>query len=193
MKKTKTLKFLKIPLSIFIFCMMLSGFAYAQGKKITGVISDLKTAAPVAGATVTVKGTGKATVTDNAGRYSIQAAPGDVLIVTFTGRVSKEIKVGASGEINLMLEEDFNKLDEVVVIGYGSAKKRNVVGATDIISAKGAGATTSTNPAQLLIGKAAGVQVIQSNGTPGADAQIIIRGTGSFTSVEVELEDIAAA
>lgn len=60
----------------------------------------------------------------------------------------------------------------------------SVVGATDIVSVKEAGATTSTNPAQLLIGKAAGVQVIQSNGTPGADEQIIIRGTGSFTSVD---------
>ena len=184
MQKTNTLKLLKVPLSIFIFCMMLSGFAYAQGTKITGVISDNKTGAPIAGATVTVKRTGKATVTNNAGSYSIQAAPGDVLVVTFTGRLSKEIKVGASGEINVTLEEDFNKLEEVVVIGYGRAKKRNVVGATDVILAKDAGATTSTNPAQLLIGKAAGVQVIQSNGTPGADAQIIIRGTGSFTSVD---------
>jgi len=184
MQKTKTLKLLKAPLWIFISCMMLSSFAYAQGPKITGVISDKKSAAPIAGATVAIKGTSKATVTDNAGRYSIQAVPGDILVVTFTGRGSKEIKVGSSGEMNVVLEEDFSKLDEVVVIGYGTSKKRNVVGATDIISAKEAGATVSTNPSQLLIGKAAGVQVIQSNGTPGADAQIIIRGTGSFTSVD---------
>ena len=129
MQKTKKLTLLKVPLWIFISCMMLSSFAYAQGTKITGVISDKKSAAPVAGATVTVKGTGKATATDDAGRYSIQAAPGDVLVVSFAGRLSKEIKVGSSSEMNVVLEEDFNKLEEVVVIGYGTQKKKLVTGA----------------------------------------------------------------
>jgi TonB-linked SusC/RagA family outer membrane protein len=75
-------------------------------------------------------------------------------------------------------------LDDVVVIGYGTARKKDVVGSLDVVSVKEAGSTSSTNPSELLIGKAAGVQVVQANGVPGADAQIIIRGTGSFTGVE---------
>jgi TonB-linked SusC/RagA family outer membrane protein len=179
--KKETLRFL---LCTMISVFLLSFSALAQTAKIKGTITDQRTAAPVAGVSIKIKGSSNNTVTDESGRFNINAAPGDILEITSVGYKAREVKVEGNGDIILQLQEEFTKMDEIVVIGYGSAKKRNVVGATDIVSVKEAGATTSTNPAQLLIGKAAGVQVIQSNGTPGADAQIIIRGTGSFTSVD---------
>ena len=183
MKRSK-MKTLQLLLCTMISVFLLSYSALAQTAKIKGTITDQRTATPVAGVSVKIKGSNTNTVTDESGRFNINAAPGDILVITSVGFKAREVKVEGNGDITLQLQEEFTKMDEIVVIGYGTAKKRNVVGATDIVSVKEAGATTSTNPAQLLIGKAAGVQVIQSNGTPGADAQIIIRGTGSFTSVD---------
>ena len=180
MQKTKTLRLLKVPLSIFIFCMMLSSFAHAQVTKITGVISDKKSAAPVAHATVAVKGTGRVTITDDAGRYSIQAAPGDIVIVTFAGKISKEIKVGSSGEMNVVLEEAFSKLDEVVVIGYGSQKKKLVTGATSQVKGEDLARLNTTNALQALQGQAAGVNITSTSGQPGGGFKVNIRGVGTI-------------
>ncbi|OQP58958.1 SusC/RagA family TonB-linked outer membrane protein [Niastella vici] len=167
-----------------ISVLLLSYSALAQTAKIRGTITAERTATAVPGVSVKIKGSSINAVTDESGHFNINAAPGDILVITSVGFKPREVKVEGNGEITLQLQEEFTKMDEVVVIGYGTAKKRNVVGALDIVSTKEAGATTSTNPSQLLIGKSAGVQIIQSNGTPGADAQIIIRGTGSFTSVD---------
>ncbi len=96
----------------------------------------------------------------------------------------KQVTVGNNNNLNVRLDATADNLQTVVVIGYGTTSKRELVGSASIVSAKSAGATTVTNPAQLLIGKAAGVQVLNSSGVPGSGAQIIIRGTGSFTSVD---------
>jgi TonB-linked SusC/RagA family outer membrane protein len=180
MKKTKTQKLLKVPLWIFISCMMLSSLAYAQETKITGKISDQKSAAPVVGATVAVKGTKKATATDETGRYTILAVPGDLLIVTFAGKVSKEVKVGASGQINVVLEEYISKLDEVVVIGYGVQKKKLVTGATSQVKGEDLAKLNTTNALQALQGQAAGVNITSTSGQPGGGFKVNIRGVGTI-------------
>ena len=183
MKRSKK-KTLQLLLCTMISVFWLSNSALAQTAKIKGTITSQRTDTPVPGASVKVKGGNTNTVTDESGRFIINAASGDILIISSVGFKTQEVKVEGTGDITLQLPEEFTKMDEIVVIGYGTAKKRNVVGATAVVVAKEAGATTSTNPSQLLIGKAAGVQIIQSNGTPGADAQIIIRGTGSFRNVD---------
>jgi TonB-linked SusC/RagA family outer membrane protein len=180
MQKTKTQKLLKVRLWIFISCMMLSSLAYAQETKITGKISDQKSAAPVVGATVAVKGTKKATATDETGRYTILAAPGNVLVVTFAGKVSKEIKVGASGQINVVLEEYISKLDEVVVIGYGVQKKKLVTGATSQVKGEDLAKLNTTNALQALQGQAAGVNITSTSGQPGGGFKVNIRGVGTI-------------
>lgn len=93
------------------------------------------------------------------------------------------LKPGATLTLSVRLVKTVAALSDIVVIGYGTAKKKNVVGAFNVVTVKEAGAVNATNPSQLLIGKAAGVQVLQSSGSAGADAQIIIRGTGSFTDI----------
>ncbi len=154
------------------------------GGKIRGKITDKASGDPVHGATVSVKGTKTSVATDEGGAFTIDASPGQTLTITAIGFAKSEIKIDNAGPVYLSMDKEAGKLDEVVVIGYGTAKKRDVVGAVDVVDTKEAGATTSTNPSELLIGKSAGVQVVQSSGTPGADAQIFIRGSGSFTSVE---------
>jgi TonB-linked SusC/RagA family outer membrane protein len=170
------------------FCwLLLQGhIAFAQDgdRRISGRVVDKATGEPLQGVTISLRKGGAATTSDVGGNFSIQVRPGQDLLISLVGYGRQEVKVGESAMINISLEKDFSKMDEVVVIGYGTARKRDVVGALDMVAAKDAGATTSTNPSQLLIGKSAGVQVVQSDGSPGADAQIIIRGTGSFTSVD---------
>lgn len=92
------------------------------------------------------------------------------------------LKNGATITFAVKLARSTSTLNDIVVIGYGTAKRKNVVGSFNVVSIKEVGNTAATNPSQLLIGKAAGVQVVQSGG-PGADAQILIRGTGTFTDV----------
>jgi TonB-dependent starch-binding outer membrane protein SusC len=188
MKQFRKMRKWKSLLWGIISCFMLMAQMNAQGqqpgsRKISGKITA-KTGEAIPGATVTVKGTTNSVLTDQDGHFVINAATGQTLIVSSIGFGKTEIKVGSSDAVNFSLEKEFNKLDEVVVIGYGTAKKKDVVGSVDIISTKDAGNTAATNPSELLIGKSAGVQVVQANGTPGADAQILIRGTGSFTSVD---------
>lgn len=181
---TSAILYLAIAISLLMPSLIFAQSSSEQiSKEIKGKITN-ENSVPIAGATVNVKGTGINSVTDEAGGFSIRLPEGKkVLLVSYVGYLEKEINTGNANFINVSMESTASKLNEVVVIGYGTAKKRNVVGALDVVSAKSAGATTATNAEELLIGKAAGVQVVNSSGVPGAGAQIIIRGTGSFSDV----------
>ncbi|MDO3628206.1 TonB-dependent receptor [Mucilaginibacter sp. BT774] len=176
---TKFLIFIGMTLSI----IMISQQGFSQTGKISGKVSGKDDGLPIPGVTVKVKGTTQITSTNSDGSYSINAAPGNTLIFNFVGYDQKEIIVTASGTLDVALSKSMNNLNEVVVIGYGTARRKDLVSSVDVVAAKDAGANTSTSPAQLLIGKAPGVQVVQANGVPGSGAQIIVRGTGSFTNI----------
>ena len=171
----------------FIACVLVlvGNSAWAQStRKVSGKVTDKATGEVLSNATVTIKGSRTAFSTSASGAFTVDVPANATLVVTAVGYEQTEIKVGNSDNLSISLAKRDNKLDEVVVIGYGTAKKKDVVGSVESVAAKDAGNTTSTNPSQLLIGKAAGVQIVQASGTPGADAQILIRGTGSFTSVD---------
>lgn len=163
--------------------IMISLPGYSQMRKITGKVSGMDDGLPLPGVTIKVKGTSEATSTNIDGVYSINAAQGSTLIFSFIGYDQKEMVVPASGALDVALPKSTNNLNEVVVIGYGTSRRKDLVSSVDVVAAKDAGSTTSLSPAQLLIGKAPGVQVMQASGVPGSGAQIIIRGTGSFTNV----------
>ncbi|MDR6804928.1 TonB-linked SusC/RagA family outer membrane protein [Dyadobacter sp. BE34] len=149
-----------------------------------GKVSD-ENGGGLPGVSVRLKGTQLGTLTDASGNFEFEVGDQEaVLIFSFVGYKTQEVATGDRAVINISMVPDDKSLNEVVVIGYGSSRKQDVVGSVDIVASKDAGATTATNPSQLLIGKSAGVQVLQSNGTPGSDAQILIRGTGSFTGVD---------
>jgi len=180
MQKNKTLKRLKVPLWALISCIMLSTYAYAQTRKVTGIITDQKTAAAMAGATVMVKGTSRSTTTDGAGRFAIDAAPGDVLVITFVGHITQELKVEGSGELSVRLEEDYNKLEDVIVIGYGVQKKKLTTGANLQVKGDDIQKQSTTNALQALQGQAPGVQITTTSGQPGSGINVIIRGKGTI-------------
>jgi TonB-linked SusC/RagA family outer membrane protein len=154
---------------------------FAQKTVINGVVSDSRNES-IIGANVLIKGTTTGTITDFDGKFSIEASQGDVLVISYIGMNPKEIKVGSERNIRITLEEDTKALDEVVVIGYGSVKKRDVTTAITTVSTKDLDQRPIVSADQALQGKAAGVSVIKPNGLPGEGMVIRVRGTTSMNS-----------
>jgi TonB-linked SusC/RagA family outer membrane protein len=174
----------RIRLFFLLLAATLSSLAAdAQTKRITGIISS-DDGSRLQGVSVSVKGSSRGTTTDASGKFAINAAAGETLLFSSVGFEGKEVVVGNEDHLTLRLNSTAESLKSVVVIGYGTATKKQMVGSSSVVSSKDVGANTITNPAQMLIGKAAGVQVVNSSGVPGSSSQIIIRGTGSFTSVD---------
>ncbi|MDB5120110.1 MAG: TonB-dependent receptor plug [Sphingobacteriales bacterium] len=174
-------------LKLFTMALIISAFtltAFSQTIQITGTVTD-ESGGTLPGVSVRVKGSQTGTITDNQGAYAITVpSEQSSLVYTYIGFEVQEVVLRASKVINIILKGQTNSLNEVVVIGYGFSRKKELVGAVNVVSARDAGGTTATNPSALLIGKVAGLQVVQANGSPGADAQIIIRGTGSFKNID---------
>mgnify|MGYP003590967033 FL=1 len=154
---------------------------FAQKPNVTGVVVDVKDET-VIGATILVKGTKVGTVTDYDGKFSIQAQTGDVLVVSYVGMTTQEIPVETSKPLKIVLTDNTKALDEVVVIGYGAVKKRDVTTAITTISTKDLDQRPIVSADQALQGKAAGVSVIKPNGLPGEGMVIRVRGTTSMNS-----------
>jgi len=154
-------------------------FSFAQEKTVTGVVSDAL--GPLAGANVIVKGTNKGTTTDFNGGYSVKASLGDVLVFTYVGMDEMTITVGDSNTYNVTLQSGVN-LEEVVVVAYGVQKKEAITGSVGEVKSKDIEKITSGNVLQGLVGKVAGVQVINNNGMPGDPPVIRFRGIGSINA-----------
>lgn len=152
-----------------------------QTSKITGVVTD-DFGEPVIGATVRVKNANNGTITDVNGNYSVNAAKNAILVVSFVGYKTQEVAVKGKTLINITLIEDSQMLEETVVIGYGSVKKRDLTGAVSSLKSEDLLKTNPTTINQGLQGKLAGVNVAQSDGAPGAGVNIQIRGANSFTT-----------
>ncbi|TXG39826.1 TonB-dependent receptor [Seonamhaeicola maritimus] len=150
----------------------------AQTIKVTGVVTD-ETNMPLIGANVLVKGTSNGAVTDFDGNYAISVNQGEVLIFSSLGFQTKEVTVGANSTINVQLAEDAQALDEVVLIGYGSRKKSDVVTAVSTVDNDFLQAQPSADATRALQGSASGVTVVAS-ARPGGNSQIRIRGLGSI-------------
>ncbi|MEM0931312.1 MAG: TonB-dependent receptor [Bacteroidota bacterium] len=173
--KLKTKK-RKIGLSGLLFTLC-SFMAWSQ-QTITGTVSDSD--GPLAGASVVVKGTINGVSTDFDGNFSIEASPSDVLLISYIGYTPKEIPVGDQTQIDVNLEAG-NKLDEVVVIGYGTQRKSDLTGSVSSVSSEEITQIPTSRVDQVLQGRAAGVQVTQASGAPGAGTAIRVRGGNSIT------------
>ena len=154
---------------------------------IKGKVVDTK-GQPLPGAVVKVKGTQKAIATDINGQFTIDAEPGSVLVVSFTGYLTKEVTVSAETSLTIQLQEDNKSLQEVVVVGYGAVKKSDLTGSVSSIKSDdlNLGGTTA-NVGQAIQGKAAGVQVQQSNFAPGGGINITVRGGNSINTSNAPL------
>lgn len=172
-------------ISEFIMCFMLSLFsltAFAQ-IKITGTASDAETGEPLSFITIQVKGTTAGTTSDMDGNYSIEVPNRDaILVYSYIGYRSQEIKVGNQTHINIRLSEDVETLDEVVVVGYGVQNKRDVTGSIAKVGSEELMSVPTSSFDAALQGRAAGVQVTQTSGLAGSGAAIRVRGIASITA-----------
>lgn len=158
-----------------------------QSKKVSGVVTD-SAGEPIPGANVVQKGTTNGTSTDMDGKYTLDVPNNATLVVSFIGYTTKEIKVGSQSVLNISLDEEAIGLNEVVAIGYGYVKKKDLTGAISTVSADDMvlGGTVS-NAAQALQGKTAGVQVSQSSKAPGGTISVRVRGNNSISSTNEPL------
>ncbi len=156
--------------------------AYAQEKQVRGKVTD-KENLPLPGASVSVNGEKQVTLTDANGEFSIKV-PSDeaTLKVTFLGMKPQVISVAGKNYVTVSLSESTNKLDEVVIVGYGTVKRRDLTGSVASISGDDLLKSTPITVNQSLQGKLAGVEVQSNDGAPGAGVSIQIRGANSFSS-----------
>jgi len=156
---------------------------FAQNLQVTGSITSKTSGEPLAGATISIKGSNSATVADAKGNFAITVPKGGVLIASFTGMSPKEIIISTAGPVSIQLEDAMGSLNEVVVIGYGAKKRRELSTAVSSVSAKEITATPVADAAQALQGRVSGVTIVQNSGAPGGTGGtgIRIRGISSLT------------
>lgn len=150
-----------------------------EKRKITGVVKD-KQGEAIIGANVVVKGTTIGNMTDMDGKFSLEVPSNATLQISYIGYKSTEVPVGKQTFLNILLAEDTEMLEEVVVVGYGTTKRRDVVGSISKISSEDIVKIPSTNLAESLQGMSSGMMVTNNSGHPGSAPQIKIRGLNSI-------------
>ncbi len=155
--------------------------ALAQ-QTLQGTVKDAETGETLVGVTIMIKGTTQGTISDIDGNYSLEVQPASVVAFSYVGYQSIEETVGARTRIDVSLQPEAVMMDELVVVGYGSTKKRNVLGAVTKVDAKELTRIPVAGVDQALQGRAAGVQVTQNTGAPGEGVSVRIRGAGSISS-----------
>jgi TonB-linked SusC/RagA family outer membrane protein len=162
---------------VFLLTIFTCFASFAQTRQITGTVTA--DGAPIPGASVKIKGTTTGVTTDENGAFKLSANDNATIVVSFIGYEPQEFRVGTKSKFDVKLSTNVGALNEVVVIGYGTAKRKDLTGA---ISSVGA-ATIAKKPVidvdEALQGRAAGVQVTSNDGSPGGNFNILIRGTGS--------------
>lgn len=147
--------------------------------KVTGIVKDAN-GEPVIGANVMVKGQSIGTITDIDGRFVLDAPANAVLQITYIGYVADEVKVSGKKELTIILKEDTETLDEVVVVGYGTMKKRDITGAVSSVNTSVLTAGSVPSAADALQGRIAGVNIQKNAGRPGGSYSIQVRGVSSI-------------
>lgn len=179
MEKTKAMKEILFVLFFFFVCV---ADAWAQGFTVTGKVIDHE-GLEVIGGSVTVKNAKGGTITDMNGQYTIQVnnASKDVLVFSYIGMKTVEVPVNGKSQINVTLQPDNQLLEEVVVVGYATMKRKDLTGSVTSVKSEELAKTPVSDVAQAIAGRMAGVQVIQTDGQPGAEASIRVRGGISIT------------
>jgi TonB-linked SusC/RagA family outer membrane protein len=178
---------MKLKLSAFCAVFLLSSMfnqVFSQKLEVTGTVTKKSTGDPLPFASVVVKGGGVATKTDDAGKYRLTIPQNQAtIIVSFTGMTTLEKRVSASGQVNFELEDETATLTDVVVVGYGTRKRKDLSTAISSVTAKEIAATPTADAAQAIQGRVSGVTIVQGSGAPGGTGGtgIRIRGISSLT------------
>ncbi len=178
MFKLKTMKKILL-LSAFFFILIF--FSKAQQKTVEGTVVQKENGFPIPGVTVVEQGTTNGTITDLDGQYNIEVPPEAILVFSSVGMQKREIKVGDKTTINVTLEKEEVQIDEIVVVGYGTKRKRDVIGSVAKVQSAEMEEGTELSIDNALQGRAAGVQVTSSSGVPGAPVEVKVRGINSIS------------
>ncbi|RYF75308.1 MAG: TonB-dependent receptor, partial [Cytophagaceae bacterium] len=179
---------MRIFIGLVVVCLLLSGSLMAQTATITGTVrseTNRGEPEPLPGANVVLKGQNKGTSTDGNGRYSIATGPGQVLVISAIGYQNAEItvgNVGSSTQLDVTLKEAASQLNELVVVGYGTQDRKNLIGAVSQISADEIKTRPVASFEQQLQGRVAGVQLSANTGVPGDGLYFRIRGNTSINA-----------
>ena len=160
---------------LFLLCMIPIGM---NAQTVRGTVND-EAGEPIIGATVKVQGGNDATITDLDGNFTIKAASNATLTITYVGYVSQQVQVGGRNNITITLKEDNTTLNDVVVIGYGTMKKKLVTGATVQVKGEEIAKLNTTNALEAMQSSTPGVQITQSSSQPGKGYKVYIRGIGT--------------
>ena len=167
---------------LLIGLLLSSSFMMFAQQTVKGVVKEKATGEPLPGVSVAVKGTLKGAETDFDGYFSVEKVKtGDVLVFRYLGYSDKEITIGSNFNLAVELDESAEQLEEIVVVGYGSVRKEDLTGTTDLLTSKDFNKGPIVSAQSLISGKVAGVNVIAGSGAPGDGQSINIRGTGSLS------------
>ena len=176
-RKNQCLYLVTIVLSVFFLPVM----AQQSAKTITGTVRDER-GQTLPGVSVSLKGTALGTVTDKEGHFALKTNTSNgILLFSFVGSISSEVQIANRTTIDVVLKESQNNLNDVVVIGYGTVKRRDLTGSVASVSGKDIAATPVPNIAQAMQGKLPGVKIVAQDGRPGANVSIRVRGGGSIS------------
>ena len=176
----RKLNLLKKTTFVVASLLLLLNQVFAQNHTVSGTVTD-QTGKGVPGVTVTVKGTNTSTQTDGNGTYRISASDNATLVFSSVGFSTMEMQVNGKTSVDASLATSTDNLSEVVVIGYGTARKKDLTGAVSSVQAKDFNKGTYTSPDQLIQGKVAGVQMVNNSGQPGGASTVKIRGNATIT------------
>lgn len=149
--------------------------------QITGKVID-GSGEPLIGVSVLVKGTTTGTITNIDGDYTLQASPNATLVLSYIGYTNMEVKVNSSGIMNITMAEDNQMLDEIVVVGYGTARKKDLTGGLVVVGKEHLEMGSTSNLMDRLTGQVAGLNITASNAAPGSDQALLIRGENSISA-----------
>ena len=162
--------------------LLLSVFAFAQNITVKGVVTDSSTGEPLSGAAILVKGTPNGVVADNDGNYSISVPANATLGFTTIGFKDAEVAVNGRSVINVALDPDLEMLNETIVVAFGTSTKEAFTGSAKVLDDEALSLSQVTNVTSALAGQVAGVQLVSSNGAPGSNPTIRIRGISSINA-----------
>jgi iron complex outermembrane receptor protein len=168
------------------FCLLATALlaslgAYAQDRQVSGKVTDATDGTAIPGVNVSVKGTTRGVTTGADGTYRISAGDGATLVFSYVGYSTQELPLGSQTTLDVKLATDVKSLEEVVVVGYGTAKKKDLTGAVSQVSAKDFNPGVLTNPLQAIQGRVAGLNIQNTSGDPNASPQVRLRGITSLT------------
>ena len=175
----RTRVYSKVKQLVLLFFFMFPVLGDAQTIEISGTVLDSgKT--PIIGASVLEKGTTNGIITDIDGNFTLSVSPNGTLSISYVGYQTQEIHINGKTVFNITLKEDNELLDEVIVVGYGTMKKSDMTGAISSVDVEELTKRATTNPAEALQGKIAGVNIMKAGGNAGAGVSVKIRGVKSF-------------